>query len=100
MFGRRSANGGTTHHSIAHVVIAPGQAAPRQYHKQSEKTYYILRGSARINIEGAEFTLRPGDACLVVPPEKHQIFNAGDTDLEFISVNAPAWVPEDSVFLE
>jgi len=66
------------------------------FHKISEETYYILNGQGWMKIDQQEFSLQPGQACLIEPGENHQIFNRGEVDLEFLAVCAPAWVLEDS----
>ncbi len=87
--------GGTTRHSFAHVVITPGKLSPRHYHKVCEETYYILKGQARMIIDGHEFTLSPGQSLLIMPGEVHQVFNDEAETLEFLVVCAPPWTPDD-----
>ena len=100
MLGAPEAIGGAVHHSFSHVVIAPGCASRPHYHPVAEETYYMLRGEARMLVDGKEIRLVPGDALLILPPEVHQIFNDTDADLEFIAVCAPAWEPSNSVYLD
>jgi mannose-6-phosphate isomerase-like protein (cupin superfamily) len=83
-------------HSLAHILIPPGKSSASHFHKHAEETYYILAGQARMIVDGQEYTLTPGQACLICAPEVHQIFNDGSVDLEFLAVCAPAWTPEDS----
>lgn len=87
--------GGTTKHSLAHVVVPPGKLSPRHYHKVSEETYYILSGQARLVIDETEFTLSPGQSCLIMPGEVHQVFNDAPDDLAFLVVCAPPWTADD-----
>ena len=96
MIGRPEALGGTTHHSLVHVVIPPRFSSPAHHHEISEETYYVLKGEARMIIDDYELSLIPGQACLIMPGEIHQIFNDKDEDLEFLTVSAPAWTPDDS----
>ncbi len=97
MIGRPEEIGGTTNHSFVHVVIPSNKSSPAHYHKSSEETYYVLRGKARMIINGKEFTLSPGQVCLIMPGEIHQIFNDEGEDLEFLTISAPAWTPDDSI---
>ncbi len=99
MIGHPKEIGGTIKHSFVHVVIPSQKSSAAHYHKISEETYYILKGKARMIIDKSEFTLSPGQACLIMPLEVHQIFNDAKGDLEFIAVSAPAWTPDDSVFI-
>ncbi|MCJ7717784.1 MAG: cupin domain-containing protein, partial [Anaerolineales bacterium] len=96
LIGVSELTGETTHHSLAHIVIPSGKSCALHYHKISEETYYILNGEGWMRVDHEEFSLQPGQACLIEPGEKHQIFNRGEVDLEFLAVCAPAWVPEDS----
>jgi mannose-6-phosphate isomerase-like protein (cupin superfamily) len=96
MIGRAEELGGTTKHSLAHVQLPQGKSSPAHFHKVSEETYYVLRGKGRIVIDGKESMLAPGHACLIMPGEVHQIFNDEETMLEFLTVSAPAWTPDDT----
>ena len=96
LVGSASASGGAFLHSLAQIVIAPGRSSIMHYHKVSEETYYILAGTARMVIDGRELALLSGQACLIQPHEWHQIFNPGETDLEFLAVCTPPWNAADS----
>jgi len=96
MIGSTAEHGGVKQHSLAHIVIPTGKASLEHYHKISEETYYILRGSARMVLGGQVFSAAPSQVILIKPGQRHQIFNAGEEDLEFLAICAPAWRPEDS----
>jgi len=98
MIGRLPEFGGTIHHSLVHVVVPPGKSSQAHYHKVSEETYYILKGVGLMRVDAKTFRLHPGQACLIKPLETHQIDNEGEDDLEFLTVSAPAWTPDDSFF--
>jgi mannose-6-phosphate isomerase-like protein (cupin superfamily) len=100
MIGRPENLGGATKHSFGHVVIPPRCSSRPHYHPEAEETYYILKGRAKMIVNGVEYLLQPGDAILIRPPERHQIFTASDEDLEFIVVCAPAWEPTNSIYLD
>ena len=96
MIGRPPEIGGTTKHSFVHVVIPPGKRSPSHFHKESEETYYIIRGSAAMAVDGARWKATPGMAISIMPGEVHQIVNDTAETLEFLTVSAPAWVPDDT----
>ena len=100
MIGRPEHLGGATKHSFGHVMIPPDCSSRPHYHPEAEETYYILKGRAKMIVNGVEHFVWPGDAVFIRPPEKHQIFTMGDKDLEFIVICAPAWEPTNSVFLD
>lgn len=96
LIGSSPKSGDAHLHSLAHILIPPGKSSAKHFHKISEETYYILSGQGHMVVDGAEYTLSPGQACLIHPTEVHQIFNYGTVDLEFLAVCAPAWTPDDS----
>lgn len=100
MVGRPEHQGGSTKHSFGHVVIPPNCSSRAHYHPEAEETYYILKGKAKMIINGKEYYVHSGDTIFVRPPERHQIFTEGDEDLEFIVICAPAWEPSNSIFLD
>ncbi len=99
MIGAPFELGGTKNHSLALVMLPPERSSRLHYHNVSEETYFILRGTARIRIDDHEFTLRPDQACLIKPLEQHQVFNDGPESLEFVTIFAPPWTPDDSAFI-
>lgn len=97
MVGNSKELGGSVKHSVAHVVVPVGKSSPAHFHKESEETYYGISGKGIMQIDGQRFYLEPGIAVLIMPGEVHQIYNAlEDADLEFLTISAPAWTPDDS----
>ena len=90
----------TERHSLAYVVLPPGKASLLHTHPVAEESYYLLRGTGRFILGDEERILLPGEAVVIPPTKPHQIFNSGDTDLEFLAVCVPAWEPTNSVYPE
>lgn len=99
LVGKAEDIGGTTNHSVAHIVIPKNKSSSAHYHKVSEETYYILSGKARVVLDEEELILTRGDSLLILQNEVHQIFNDENQDLEFLAISAPAWDIEDSFFV-
>ncbi len=87
--------GGATHQSVAHVVIPVGQSFSAHYHKRSEESYYILRGTALMTVDGQRLVLVAGQAILLMPGEIHDLACAGEEDVELIGISAPPFDPQD-----
>lgn len=100
MIGRQENQGGTSKHSIAHVVIPPNCSSQLHYHPEAEESYYILKGQAKMVIDNDENLVRTGDVIFIKPLQKHQIFTDGDEPVEFLAICAPAWEPNNSVFID
>jgi mannose-6-phosphate isomerase-like protein (cupin superfamily) len=90
----------TARHSVAHVVIPQGKSAFRHYHPESEESYYVIQGTAWMEIDDEVRTLSPGDAVLIPARSVHKISNRNEEDLIFIVVCVPAWEPTNTVWLE
>lgn len=81
-------------HSLAHAVVPPGTRTLRHHLVDAVETYYILSGAGRMHIGAEVFEVLPGDA-IVIPANAIQfIENNGETDLAFLAVVEPAWMPE------
>ena len=99
LIGSQENSGGAVSHSVALVTLPRGKSSDNHYHEVSDESYVILRGEARIVIDDQTFDLLPGDACFIQHHERHQIWNVGQDDLDFVAICAPAWVAHDSFFV-
>ena len=99
MVGLLQEHGGAALHSLALITLQPGKSSRPHLHRHSEETYYILKGTPRMAVDGKEFHLSEGQACLIQPGETHQIFNDSNQVIEFLAVCAPAWSPDDSYYV-
>jgi mannose-6-phosphate isomerase-like protein (cupin superfamily) len=82
--------------SLAEATVPAGGATQRHYHQVSEEFYFILEGTGRMEIDGEEQTVGPGDAILIPAGAWHQI-SAGET-LRFLCCCAPPYAHEDTYF--
>lgn len=94
------AAGDNANHSLARIVIPTGKSSNLHYHKITQETYFILKGEAKMQVNGEDISLIPGQACYLEPGDVHQIRNEGEADLVFLAFCAPAWIPEDSFDVE
>jgi mannose-6-phosphate isomerase-like protein (cupin superfamily) len=100
LIGSDTSIGSSIKQSVAHVTIPIGGSSLAHYHKIMEETYYILSGKAKIVIDNEESILEPHQACLIMPPQIHQIFNVdSEASLEFLCVCGPSFLVEDVFFV-
>jgi mannose-6-phosphate isomerase-like protein (cupin superfamily) len=90
----------TISHSFAEVVLPPGKASRRHLHPEAEETYYILKGTAYVELGAEAGHLSVGDAVVIPADTAHKIYNHGQEDLLFLVACAPAWEPGNTVWLE
>ena len=84
----------------AMVVIPPGKSTPLHAHPETEESYYILKGQARMALGEEEAIIGPGQIVLIPAPKPHKIINVGQEDLEFLAYCVPAWEPTNTDWLE
>lgn len=86
--------------SLAEARLPLGGQTTRHYHPRTEEIYYMLEGSARMEIAGEFREVGPGDAIAIPPGAAHQITNTGDVVLKFLCCCAPGYEHDDTVFCD
>jgi mannose-6-phosphate isomerase-like protein (cupin superfamily) len=82
--------------SLAEASMTPGQATDRHYHKLCEEFYFLLEGTAQMEIDGETRDVGPGDAILIPPTARHQI--TAKSNLRFLCCCAPPYDHADVYF--
>jgi mannose-6-phosphate isomerase-like protein (cupin superfamily) len=90
----------TERHSVAHVIIPVGKSSRLHFHPEAEESYYIMKGQAKLVIEGESEIVGPGQIVLIPPNKSHQITNVSPEDLEFLAFCVPAWEPTNTIYLD
>ncbi len=75
--------------SVIEERMPPGAAEVRHAHQHSEQFFYILLGTATIEIEGAEHTITSNEGVAVAPGRMHRITNTGAGELVFLLISSP-----------
>lgn len=61
--------------------MEPGQVAARHSHDLGHEIFLILQGRCRFEIDGAERELGPGELCIALADQPHQVRCLGDEPL-------------------
>ncbi|WP_440956040.1 cache domain-containing protein [Methanosarcina sp. Mfa9] len=77
-------------YSIAHSVIEPGENNAPHLMSKTE-VHYILEGEGTLYIDGIPVKLRPGQLIYIPEDSIQCTYNTGNTSLEFLAINQPAW---------
>lgn len=67
------------------IVIFPGQVHPFHFHKKKEETFQLLWGTLKVNLEGREHILKPGETLLVERGVNHSFTSKSGAIFEEIS---------------
>jgi mannose-6-phosphate isomerase-like protein (cupin superfamily) len=85
--------------SLAHARLAVGSWSHLHALKTTE-VYYILAGRGRMEIDGEQRDVEPGDAIYIPPQGRQRILAVGPQPLEFLCIVDPAWRVEDETVFE
>jgi len=81
--------------SIARARVAPGVTTRLHRLDGITERYVILQGSGQVRLGGqAVQTVGPGDVVIIPPRCPQQITNDGPTELLFLAICTPRFVPE------
>jgi mannose-6-phosphate isomerase-like protein (cupin superfamily) len=75
--------------SVIEESMPAGAAEQRHRHRCARQFFYILEGSATLELDGIEHRLAPRQGLHVPPGAAHQMRNDGDAPLRFLVVSAP-----------
>jgi mannose-6-phosphate isomerase-like protein (cupin superfamily) len=83
--------------SLAEATLSPGQATERHYHGETEEIYFLVEGGGRMEVDGEEREVGPGDAVLIPPGAWHTLL-AGSRGARLLCCCAPPYRHEDTFF--
>ena len=66
-----------------------GCSESKHYHERAEQFFYVLSGTASLEINGQTHTLAAQQGIHVRAGIAHRLFNAQPEDLEFLVVSSP-----------
>jgi mannose-6-phosphate isomerase-like protein (cupin superfamily) len=91
LIGSRNSSAQAISMQISEIPVGSGQ--PVHAHAP-EQCYYIIKGSGLMMIEDETRQVHAGDAVYIPPNKPHGIKNIGDTALEYLTANSPAFTHE------
>ena len=75
--------------SIIHERMPSNTSETRHYHERSRQFFYILSGTATMELDGVIYRLEPEEGIEVPPKHHHCIHNQGEQDLYFLVISSP-----------
>ncbi len=75
--------------SVIQERMPPGTFEARHFHASSRQFFYVLSGSAVIEVGGHREILNAREGIEIPPGIAHQIFNESGADVEFLVVSQP-----------
>jgi len=70
--------------------VPPGAAEIRHYHASARQFFYILSGTATVELDGDTIVLQAGQGLEVPPGIPHRFRNESSADVHFLVISHPA----------
>ena len=75
--------------TVLHERMPPGSSEVRHLHRQAYQFFFILAGTATLEINGHHVQLHPFEGAAIPPHVAHQMMNLSDALLEFLVISQP-----------
>ena len=75
--------------SVIQERVPPGASEVRHYHTHAEQFFFVLSGTASLEVDGTVYELRPMHGFHVPAGVPHQMKNTHDTDVIFTVTSTP-----------
>ncbi|MHC3994172.1 cupin domain-containing protein [Thiomicrolovo sp. ZZH C-3] len=75
--------------SVIRERVPKGSSETRHLHNKAEQFFYVLSGTATLEVSDEIFTLHPGEGFHIPAGTPHTLSNAHAQDLEFLVVSTP-----------
>lgn len=82
---------------VKRVVLNPGQGLTLQRHKFRSEHWIVVKGRAKVLLEGREVLLKEGESIFVPQNVFHKLENPFDSQLEIIEVSCGSYLGEDDI---
>jgi mannose-6-phosphate isomerase-like protein (cupin superfamily) len=82
---------------VKKIEVLPGKRLSYQKHFQREEHWQIVRGEAKVTIDGQDHPLKAGDCIRIGRESLHRIENTGRDLLVFIEVQRGDYFGEDDI---
>jgi mannose-6-phosphate isomerase len=84
--------------SVKRIEVLPGARLSYQKHSRRAEHWYVVRGIAKVTLNGQEILVRPGESVDIGIGDKHRAENIGDNEmLVFIEVQTGDYFGEDDI---
>jgi len=82
---------------IKHIIIHPKKRLSLQMHYHRSEHWIVVRGTAKIVVDGKEMFLRNGESTFIPAGITHRVENPGRLDLEIVEVQIGEYLGEDDI---
>ena len=84
-------------HKVKRIEVMAHQRLSYQRHKHRAEHWVVVRGTARVTLDGVETLLSVGQSIDIPAGAAHRVENPGDELLSFIEVQQGSYFGEDDI---
>lgn len=84
-------------YKIKRISVLPDKKLSYQLHHHRSEHWIVVKGTAKVTVEGKEFIVRSGESTFVQTGFKHRLENPGKVLLEVIEVQLGEYLEEDDI---
>jgi len=70
-------------------IFQPGEELKEHVHHESEEIYFVIKGSALVNVDHKEYGLTDGMAMVIPSGAFHNVKNVGKEELRIVFATSP-----------
>lgn len=83
---------------VKRIEVYPGKRLSYQRHTRRAEHWYIVRGTAKVTLNGVEILVKKGGTVDIASGDAHRVENPSDTDaLVFVEVQTGDYFGEDDI---
>jgi mannose-1-phosphate guanylyltransferase/mannose-6-phosphate isomerase len=82
---------------IKRITVNQGKRLSYQLHHHRSEHWIVVRGTAKVTVDGEEKFVRSGESIFFREGQKHRLENPGKTPLEIIEVQMGQYLEEDDI---
>jgi mannose-6-phosphate isomerase len=82
---------------VKRIEVLPGKRLSYQKHSERAEHWFVVDGTAKVTLDGAEIIVRAGEAIDIPIGAAHRVENPGAVDLVFIEVQRGNYLGEDDI---
>ena len=84
-------------YKVKRIEVLPGKRLSYQRHAQRAEHWMVVRGAARVTLDGEELTVGEGETVDIAVGAAHRVENPGDEKLVFVEIQRGPYLGEDDI---
>jgi mannose-6-phosphate isomerase-like protein (cupin superfamily) len=82
---------------VKRIEVLPGKRLSYQKHARRSEHWFVVRGTAKVTLDGEEIILKPGETVDISIGTAHRVENPGEELTVFIEIQRGDYLGEDDI---